>query len=142
MMRNKAETWKRYYESIVIRGKFQNPAIKADFERLFRYWKDSREKMPMAEWQMMQNNWGDLAGKVNKDVNDTWRDFCNLFAGNCVQSASEDKYIDPEFIAALQEVFGETPPKKVTPPPKRLFDGRRVMLFPRISKDSSYLWNG
>ena len=118
MMRNKAETWKRYYESIVIRGKFQNPAIKADFERLFRYWKDSREKMPMAEWQMMQNNWGDLAGKVSKDVNDTWRDFCNLFAGNCVQSASEDKYIDPEFIAALQEVFGETPPKKVTPPQK------------------------
>ena len=109
MMRNKAETWKRYYESIVIRGKFQNPAIKADFERLFRYWKDSRKKMPMAEWQTMQNNWGDLAGKVNKDVNDTWRDFCNLFAGNCVQSASEDKYIDPEFIAALQEVFGETP---------------------------------
>ena len=119
MMRQKAETWKRYYESILTRGKFQNKAVKADFEKLLNYWKTSREKMPMTEWEAMVNSWGDLAGKVNKDVDAVWRDFCNMFAGNCVQTGNDDKYIDSDFIAALKEVFGETPPpKKVTPPPK------------------------
>jgi len=114
-MRNKAEKWKHCYESIVIHGSFENPAVKADFEKLLNYWQTSSEKMPMTEWEAMVKSWGDLAGKVSKDVNDTWRDFYIIFADNCVYNGNNDKYIDPDFIAALEEFF---PPKPVTPPPK------------------------